>query len=203
MRLFSYTVARDYGFAPNPFHGVCTLATCKPRIRGTCQVGDWVIGTGSCEEHRPGHLVYAMCISDVLSFDEYWSDVRFVSKRASLHGSLKQAFGDNIYHRATPEDSWQQLPSHHSLRDGRSNPANVKLDTSVNRVLIADHFAYWGCPAPKIPREFRQPMDVCKRGPGHKCRFSEAFVALFLKWVNTVVDSWGFQGGQPYRWDNL
>ncbi len=24
---------RDYGFAPNPFHGICTLATCKPVIR--------------------------------------------------------------------------------------------------------------------------------------------------------------------------
>lgn len=28
MRCFSYIVARDYGFAPNPFHGFCTLANC-------------------------------------------------------------------------------------------------------------------------------------------------------------------------------
>src|SRR5712671_5339411 len=33
MRLYSYVVARDFGFAPNPFFGVCTLATCKPDIR--------------------------------------------------------------------------------------------------------------------------------------------------------------------------
>ncbi|MFH1865797.1 MAG: hypothetical protein ABIK85_07930, partial [Candidatus Eisenbacteria bacterium] len=39
MRLFSYIVARDYGFAPNPFCGVCTLATCKPKIRESASVG--------------------------------------------------------------------------------------------------------------------------------------------------------------------
>ena len=30
---YSYIITRDYGFAPNPFGGVCTLATCKPKIR--------------------------------------------------------------------------------------------------------------------------------------------------------------------------
>ena len=33
VRLYSYVFDHDYGFAPNPFHGVCTLATCKPSIR--------------------------------------------------------------------------------------------------------------------------------------------------------------------------
>ena len=42
MRLFSYVVARDYGFAPNPFYEMCTLATCKPRIRKLLSV---VIGS--------------------------------------------------------------------------------------------------------------------------------------------------------------
>ena len=31
--LFSYVVATDSGFAPNPFFGLCTLACCKPAIR--------------------------------------------------------------------------------------------------------------------------------------------------------------------------
>ena len=38
MKLFSYVVARDFAFAPNPFHGYCTLATCKPIIRRVTQV---------------------------------------------------------------------------------------------------------------------------------------------------------------------
>ena len=46
-RLYSYVVVSDHGFAPNPFHGYCTLANCKPRIRWRAQPGDWIVGTGS------------------------------------------------------------------------------------------------------------------------------------------------------------
>ena len=200
MRLFSYIIARDYGFAPNPFYGVCTLATCKPQIRRTCQAGDWVMGTGSCEERRSGHLVYIMRVSEIVTFDDYWADQRFRAKRPNLRGSLKQAYGDNIYRRASSEDAWRQLPSHHSLADGRANSANVKRDTSVNRILIADRFIYWGSRAPKIPNKFREHEDVCVATQGHKCKFSEPFVKSFLDWVRCTADQWGFQGGAPYRW---
>lgn len=44
MNYFSYVVARDYGFAPNPFGGICTLATCKQRIRNNANVNDWIFG---------------------------------------------------------------------------------------------------------------------------------------------------------------
>ena len=63
MRLFSYVVARDYGFAPNPFFGVCTLATCKPIVRRVAAIGDWIVGTGSKANGRqgPSGLRYACC----------------------------------------------------------------------------------------------------------------------------------------------
>ena len=47
MAIYSYIITRDYGFAPNPFYGICTLATCKPRVRNNAQIGDWVLGFGS------------------------------------------------------------------------------------------------------------------------------------------------------------
>ena len=47
MRLYSYVVRYDIGFAPNPFHGWCTLATCKQDIRIKARVDDWTVGTGS------------------------------------------------------------------------------------------------------------------------------------------------------------
>ena len=43
---YSYIVARDFGFAPNPFNGVLTLATCKPIVRK----GAEEIGRASCRE---------------------------------------------------------------------------------------------------------------------------------------------------------
>ncbi len=44
-RLFSYTIPID-GAAPNPFHGMCSLAICKPAIRRTASSGDWIVGLG-------------------------------------------------------------------------------------------------------------------------------------------------------------
>ena len=76
-RLYSYIVARDFGFAPNPFYGFCTLATCKPQIRKSAEIGDWIIGTGSKSKGRDGHIVYAMRVTEAMSFDEYWTDSRF------------------------------------------------------------------------------------------------------------------------------
>ena len=69
-RLFTYTIPIDDGAAPNPFAGMCSLAICKPGIRRTAQVGDWVAGLGS--KNAPsgdlsGRLVYAMRVERVLS----------------------------------------------------------------------------------------------------------------------------------------
>lgn len=44
MRLFSYVVVHDTGFSPNSFHGACTLACCKPKIRLSAELGDWIVG---------------------------------------------------------------------------------------------------------------------------------------------------------------
>ena len=46
-RLFSYTIPSDDGAAPNPFHGQCTLAICKPSIRRVAKKDDWIAGLGS------------------------------------------------------------------------------------------------------------------------------------------------------------
>ena len=134
--LYSYIVARDYGFAPNPFYGFCTLATCKPQIRKKAKVGDWIVGTGSRSKGRDGRLVYAMRVTEAMPFDEYWADSRFQHKRPNMHASMKKAFGDNIYHRDEAADPWIQLDSHHSYEDGTQNDRNVRNDTKVNRVLV-------------------------------------------------------------------
>ncbi|MCH7655569.1 MAG: hypothetical protein IIC95_06215, partial [Chloroflexi bacterium] len=112
MKLYTYVVARDYGFAPNPFFGFCTLATCKPLIRRHASIGDWVLGTGSRLHDREGHLVFAMLVTEILTFDQYWGDPRFGVKRPRLVGSVKQAYGDNIYHHGEDGIQWLQENSH-------------------------------------------------------------------------------------------
>ncbi len=198
MRLFSYVVVRDYGFAPNPFFGACTLATCKPSIRRTASVGDWVIGTGSSTRSRRGHLVYAMRITEDMTFNQYWCHHRFFLKRPNLRGSKKQAFGDNIYFKH-PSGEWTQQDSHHSYAGGTPNQHNISRDTGANRVLVSTDYAYWGGEGPEIPARFRdyRGYDVCA-GHGHKCRFPHMMVTDFVDWFRSTSET-GYLGS-PLDW---
>jgi hypothetical protein len=198
MRLFSYVIARDYGFAPNPFHGVCTLAVCKPVIRRVAQVGDWIVGTGSVTKGRRDHLVFAMQVSETLLYNEYWSDSRFHAKRPNLRGSIKQAYGDNIYHRISDDQPWQQEDSHHSLSDGQVNMQNVEADTRTDRVLIAEDFVYLGSSGLVLPEEFRKSDSVDFRaGRGHRSNYPETAVQAMLAWLESLPR--GYRG-RPIDW---
>ncbi len=196
MKVYSYVVARDFGFAPNPFFGVCTLATCKPIIRRTANVGDWIVGTGSGSRGRKERLVFSMEVSRTMTFTEYWNDPAFKMKRPNLNGSQKLAFGDNIYHKVG--GTFTQADSHHSYADGSPNPHNIRNDTQTDRVLIADKFVYWGGDGPLIPQRFRNTPDICAVR-GHKCHFPDGFAAGFIQWIE-AKDEWGCPG-RPLDWD--
>ena len=78
--LYIYTIQRDFGFAPNPFHSFCTLATCKPHIRTRAKVNDWILGISGRDLEK--YVAYKNCIllmkvSEKVSFQEYWDDPRF------------------------------------------------------------------------------------------------------------------------------
>ena len=200
MRLYSYVVAHDYGFAPNPFHGVCTLATCKPGIREGASVGDYVVGTGCSRHKRGGYLIYFMQVGGILTFDQYWTLPEFQCKRPFLNGSKLRAFGDNIYHRNPSNGLWVQANSFHSQPGGSPHPQNIEHDTQSERVLIGKNYAYWGCAAPKIPARFRDYKgdDVCKRGQGYRVNFVDGLAEDFVAWVEGFKER-GYLGS-PLDW---
>lgn len=201
MRLHSYVVARDYGFAPNPFFGICTLATCKPKIRGAAVVGDWVMGTGSKTSNRQDRIVYAMRVTETMTFEQYWNAIRFQQKKPNLRGSKKQAFGDNIYFRDSAGRRWCQLDSHHSLADGSPNSENVDVDTGTNRVLASTEFVYWGGLGPKLPKQFVNygpRHESVLAGRGHRNGFPPQLVADVIAWIRSLGQS-GYCG-EPLDW---
>jgi len=198
MRLYSYVVARDFGFAPNPFDGVCTLATCKPRIRQAAAIGDWIVGLASMEDSHQPRIVYVMRVDETLSYNQYWRDLRFSMKRPSRAGSLKQALGDNIYHQDVNGD-WSQCDSHHSLEDSSPNLLNIIADTQSTRVLVSERFAYWGNTAPLVPVEFLdRDGHTLVIGRNHRSNFPQQFVNAFVAWFENL-DAQGYLG-EPYRW---
>lgn len=171
-QLYSYVVSFDTGFAPNPFWGYCTLATCKPGIRRVVRHGDWVVGTGSVNNVGSGMLVFAMRVDEVLTFEEYDRDPRFQRKRPRMTGSARQRCGDNIYQR-TSNGEWRQRRSRHGL-------SHLAGDLGGRHVLVGREFYYWGCRAIPIPPPLQ---EIVKRGPGFRSTFPPEVVRRFVAWV--------------------
>lgn len=204
-RIHSYVVRYDSGFAPNPFYGYCTLATCKPPIRKGADIGDWVVGSGSNARgvRRGGYLVYAMKVTEAMTFDTYSEDPRFEKKKPYRRGSRKQSSGDNIYYRESPYATWKQRDSFHSHADGSLNAAHVSRDTGVNRVLISDEFVYFGGQGPEFPEALRDQggRRLCKAGIGVTTFEDAQLVADLEEWIRSFAAT-GYQGA-PYEWLTL
>jgi hypothetical protein len=183
VNVFSYVIEHDLGFAPNPFHGVCTLACCKPAIRKKAERGDYVLGTGAVKPKLRGHLTFWMRVDEVLTFDEYWQDRRFRRKKPRMSGTTCLRYGDNIYHRDGGE-TFQQEDSFHSLEDGSLSLGDLERDTgTTEKVLIGRDFAYWGRAGVKFPEHL---TGFLKRGPSHRYRFTDEQIASLLSWLDSL-----------------
>lgn len=172
-RLFSYVITHDTGFAPNPFGGVLTLATCKPKIRASAQPGDWLLGTGSAKAVGNGKVVYAGQITEILGIAKYGVDPRFKHKRPSVGKEHWKILGDNIYAPDADGVLTQRRNPFHSNQD-------ITRDLSGLNVLVCDRFWYFGASAPDLPSAL---LECVKRGPGHRCVTSPDLLAGFLDWL--------------------
>lgn len=199
LKLHTYVIEHDLGFAPNPFFGACTLACCKPDIRIHAKLGHIVMGTGGAKAGRQGYLTYWMRVEEIISFDRFWDDPRFVLKKPEMRGSAMQRHGDNIYHRDRETGEWRWVDSFHSEPGGQLSASNLERDTGrTDRVLIGREFAYWGVRGPKIPDAL---ADFVVKRQGWKCNFSRDRLAAMLAWLGTQPER-GFLG-EPADWERI
>jgi len=182
MNIYVYVVAKDGGFAPNPFHGVCTLACCKPKIRSRAQIGDWVLGL--TPKKLGSRLVYAMRVDEVLDFADYFRDLRYGVKKPKLGPgtSLVQRNGDNCY-KPVEGGELRQLPSmHYDNKNGRERPDTRATDLKSRHVLCARHFAYFGKDAESVPTA----LAFMVPGRGHRSRFTLPEKKAILEFVEAL-----------------
>jgi hypothetical protein len=198
--LYSYVLDHDFGFAPNPFFGVCTLATCKPQIRERASLGDYVMGTGCAKRGRSGRLVYVMRVDEIIDYNAYWVDERFLRKRPALNRGVAHGFGDNIYHRDA-EGTWQQANSLHTFPDGAPNLYNQEHDTHSEKVLIGREFVYFGGDGPLIPAQLRDwnGDDVCGKR-GYRRHFEAGLPEAVIQWAMGMERG---RAGTPADWTRL
>lgn len=177
MRLYSYVVTHDTGFSPNPFWGCCTLADCKPAIRRTAKIGDWVVGLSSKSDGN--RLIYAMQVEEIVQFDKYYRDSCFAAKIPDYStGKVVHKCGDNIYKPLSNGD-FQQLHSMHS-NGANENPETKAHDLGGKYVLISKIFYYFGSRPLGLP----ESLNDLKVGRAHKCRFPPDVVSAFIAFIN-------------------
>lgn len=184
MKLASYVIKVDKGFAPNPFGGFCTLAACTPnRAMLKLKEGDWIVGNSS---KKFGHqFVYAMRVSGILEFDEYFEDARFQYKKPRKNGTWQNLCGDNIYFMTEDRRYEQAFTYYHS------EPRYLKKDTGERtrsgdrpKVYVSDHYFYFGENAPPFPEGFEEVIYA-----GRGCRYADPDVArAFVRWLETTYE---------------
>jgi hypothetical protein len=177
-----YAVTYDLGFAPNPFGGLCSLACCKPEIRRTGKLGDWVVGLTGTKLPPALRLVFAMQVTRISDFDKYWGTVEFAGRKAARNGSLKAQVGDNIYHRDAEGAPWIQENSVHSLPGGAQCDLNTAHDTRVNRILLSDRFIYLGDEARAVPPDVLQSLGYEKNARDRR-KFTTERAACLIDWI--------------------
>jgi hypothetical protein len=201
-RLFCYKMTHDGGFAPNPFWGCLTLATCKPGIRRTKGVGDWIAGftSGTLNGDAVGEerLVFLMEVGERLTVAEYFRDKRFKDKIPRTNASdHKRLVGDNIYRplidRAIDPQDFEQIgnPSH--------KPEDLVHDVSGRNVLIACWFAYFGRKAIAVPPDVHPEVPIGQSSAGQQTRDLERRRS-FVNYVKTMADKKGGILGMPHVW---
>lgn len=190
MQLFTYTIVVDDGAAPNPFGGVCTLTICKPAIRRTAQVGDWIAGFGSKKASSgdlSSKLVYAMKVTEVLSMSEYdrAARSRWPSKIPDItNKDPVRCLGDCIYDYSNGQPK---------RRRGVHRPSDVARDLGGKNALVSDHFFYFGSRAIPLPKELR---PILHQTQGHKSAANTHYMKAFLAWIYSL----DLEPGRLYGW---
>ena len=174
MKLYSYIVVHDSGFAPNPFWGYCTLACCKPSIRRSARRGDWVLGLS--QRNKGNKVIFAMEVTeDSLTFARYHNDRRFEDKIPAMSRTeIVHRCGDNIY-QPTPS-GYKQLPNPYHSEQEKDH------DLGGRNVLVSDHFYYLGSESVPLPDDLTELIA----GRGHKCNFPPELIHGFFEFISQL-----------------
>lgn len=170
MKVYAYVIANDSGTAPNFEPPFVTLAICKPRIRRTANIGDFVVAfTGRTVGTEPHAVCWAGRVIEKLTFSEYWEDARFKGKKP--HSSSTP---DNIYRPIGDVLELQANPAH--AEDQAAH------DLSGEYVLVFKPAWHFGRNGPILPEHFHLRMVGSRRG--HRVKeFSLDGFSRLVEWM--------------------
>lgn len=174
-----YRMTDDSGFAPNPFHGYCTLAACTPNHgRADLNKDDVIVGVEADslirerqrkfrgESTNKRCIVYYMVVDERLTLNEYFEDPRFISKKLPQGKketwSYEQKHGDNVYH-TNRTGEWCWPPDHMHDNGGTDVAGVIEKDIWGNRVFVGTVYYYFGDTGVPLPENMLDKIPK-KRG---------------------------------------
>lgn len=181
-KLFTYAITHDTGYAPNPFHGICTLNTCKPQIRREADIGDWIVGL------KKDRVIYIMKVTKIMCMSAYWEfcQSHYPEKIPQQNGgseySISQCGDCQYYDFSFSGTEAKILPGFHDL-------SNMKTDLSGKKTLLSEHFVYFGSMKKRLPSDL---LPIAKYSNGNwigqarKSIANAPYREKFLGWVKTL-----------------
>lgn len=157
MKLHTYVMTDDSGYAPNPYWGYLTLACCMPDIRRKAKKDDWIIGfrgktlykqdIGSIEGVNPSviyKIVYMMKITECpMTYAQYYENQIFKRKIPQYdHEDFRHRKGDNCY--AMIGEEFVQIRCDHTYDDKAKTKDKMEHDLGGKFVLVSNDFFYFG-----------------------------------------------------------
>lgn len=175
-RLFTYIITVDAGAAPNPFWGVCTLVICKPKIRLSANVGDWVAGFARAGSPDRGKLIYAMRVTQKMTMAEYdeYAQSKLPEKIPDRRSRDSRRFvGDAMY-------DFDHVPPR--VRPGPHDESDRKRDLGGEYALLSEHFYYFGREPIALPSDL---ADIAASSRGHRVVKNQPYFDRFVEWIES------------------
>jgi hypothetical protein len=199
-RLFTYKVAHDGGSAPNPYHGICTLAICKSAIRRVAKQGDVVAGLACAPDER--RIIYCMVVDHVMPWAEY-----ILACRGAVDlppGVRAQSLARKIPHKSsdTGDCIWPQASRFADAIEsvsGHEGHLDWERDVVSGRnVLLSARYWYFG-KGDQHAIEVEDRLAEIIPGRGHRSDANRNFRAAFADFFNRQlqvrkVSSYGKHG---------
>ena len=177
-RIFLYKLRTDNGGAPAVYRGRLSLAICKPRIRATAEVGDWIVGIAGKSLHPDSGLLYIAQVDEVLENGEYYRDRRFARRP------------DAVYEWKGRRLKLRTDPRFHGPENAGSDIGGGP-DYTQARVLLSSKFRYYGrasstwyAAISSLAHQMGQA-----RGIGHKVELTEMEYKAWMKVIRAAFRS--------------
>lgn len=184
MNIFIYKLTTDNGGAPCVQDGLLSLCICKPRIRRSARVGDWIIGMGAKgSKALRNRIIYIAQITNTVAGQLYYSEKQYRERN------------DCIYQINGGRFSWKKGSKYHS-------PGDLEHDLGqhpkYNRAscLLSDRFIYFGDNDEPSIKPIRDIYDRLPRD--YRKNHSQQNLNTLLKYIATIESQYGYgKHGSP------